>query len=128
MEDLDLSAPEWTELLLPVQGARLEATYPELSIANGRARLVVLGCEVGGRWSDECQSFLRQLSKARVRHEPPGIRASARRAWLRRWSSILACCASRSLALSLFEQRGGLGADGPTPSSCEVVGDDQYSG
>ena len=101
---------------------RKEATYPELSGANGRARLVVLGCEVGGRWSDECQSFLRQLSKARVRHEPPGIRASARRAWLRRWSSILACCASRSLALSLLEQRGGLGADGPTPSSCEVVG------
>ena len=37
---------------------RKEATYPELSGANGRARLVVLGCEVGGRWSD-CQSFLR---------------------------------------------------------------------
>ena len=55
---------------------RKEATYPELSGANGRARLVVLGCEVGGPWSDECQSFIRQLSKARVRHEPPGIRAS----------------------------------------------------
>ena len=106
---------------------RKEATYPELPGANGCARLVVLGCEVGGRWSDECHSFLRQLSKAKGRHEPSGIRASARHAWLRRWSSILACCASRSLALSLLEQRGGLGADGPTPSSSEVVGDNWYS-
>ena len=81
---------------------RKEATYPELLGANGRARLVVLSCEVGGRWSDECQSFLRQLSKARVR-EPPGVRASARHA-LQRWSSILACCASRSLALWVLAQ------------------------
>ena len=105
-----------------------ERSHLPRALGSQRTRpVLVLGCEVGGRWSDECLSFLRQLSKARVRHEPPGIRASARRAWLRRWSSILACCASRSLALSLLEQRGGLGADGPTPSSCEVVGDDRYS-
>ena len=107
-----------------------EATYPELSGANGRTRWWSSVVRWGGRWSDECQSFLSQLSKARVRHEPPGIRASARRAWLRRWSSILACCAFRSLALSLLEQRGGLGAVAQmvTHSSSEVVGDDRYSG
>ena len=37
--------------------ARKETTYPELSGANGRARLVVLACEIGGRWSGECQNF-----------------------------------------------------------------------
>ena len=63
---------------------RKETTYPELSGANGRARLVVLACEVGGRWSGECQNFLSQLAKAKVRHEPPAIWASARLAWLRR--------------------------------------------
>ena len=78
MEDLDLNAPEVDGAALARARRREEATYPELSGANGRARLVVLGCEVGGRWSDECQSFLRQLSKARVRHEPPDLRASAR--------------------------------------------------
>ena len=107
---------------------RKEITYPELSGANGRARLVVLACEVGGRWSEESMSFLSQLAKAKVRHEPPAIRASARHAWLRRWSSILACSASRSFASSLLELRGGLGADGPTPSSSEVVTDDRFSG
>ena len=107
---------------------RKEITYPELSGANGRARFVVLACEVGGCWSVESTSFLSQLAKAKVRHEPPAIRASARHAWLRRWSSILACSASRSFASSLLELRGGLGADGPTPSSSEVVADDRFSG
>ena len=32
---------------------RKERTYPELAQPHGRARLVVLGCEVGGRWSEE---------------------------------------------------------------------------
>ena len=71
-------------------------------------------------------SFLSQLTKAKVRHEPPAIRASAGHAWLRRWSSILACSASKSFASSLLELRGGLGADGPTPSSSEVVTDDRF--
>ena len=32
---------------------RKERTYPELSGEGGRARLVVLAAEVGGRWSEE---------------------------------------------------------------------------
>ena len=31
--------------------ARKERTYPELAQAQGRARLVVVACEVGGWWS-----------------------------------------------------------------------------
>ena len=30
-----------------------ETTHPELTGQNGRTELVVLGCEVGGRWSEE---------------------------------------------------------------------------
>ena len=37
---------------------RKERTYPELAQPHGRARLVVLGCEVGGRWSEETRQFL----------------------------------------------------------------------
>ena len=109
MEDLDLSAPEWTELHSPAQGDGKKPPTPSPREPRQRTRPAggVLGCEVGGRCSDESWN----------------PRAPA--AWLRRWSSILACCASRSLAVSLLEQRGGLGADGPTPSSCEVVGDDR---
>ena len=36
----------------------LMATYPELAGFHGRARFVVLGVEVGGRWSHETQNFL----------------------------------------------------------------------
>ena len=48
---------------------RKERTYPKLTGQFGRARLVVLAGEVGGRWSDETQAFLRQLAKARARSE-----------------------------------------------------------
>ena len=37
---------------------RKERTYPELHGAGGRARLVVLAAEVGGRWSEETAQFL----------------------------------------------------------------------
>ena len=40
-----------------------ERTYPELTGEQGRARLVVLACATGGRWSEEAQSFLRHLAR-----------------------------------------------------------------
>ena len=74
-----------------VDGAALEAArrvkerrYPELSGRHGRTRLVVLGAEVGGRWSDETVHFLRHAARAKVRHEPAVLRTSAQHAWLRR--------------------------------------------
>ena len=44
--------------------------YPEL-LRNRRCRLVVLGIEVGGRWSNEASSFIRMLAQARARSSPP---------------------------------------------------------
>ena len=86
-----------------------ERTCPELTGEHGRARLVVLACETGGRWSEESHSFLRQLA-ARARSGE--MRAAARRAWFRRWFTALACCAAQAFAFSLLERRGGLGSDG----------------
>ena len=45
---------------------RKERTYPELSGAHGRANLVVLAAEVGGRWTLEAQTFLRLLVRAKT--------------------------------------------------------------
>ena len=45
---------------------RKERTYPELVGEGGRARLVVLGAEVGGRWSQETAEFLSSLAWAEV--------------------------------------------------------------
>ena len=104
-----------------------EQTYLELWGAHGRARLVVLACEVGSRWSSETQAFLQQLAKAKTRHVPPALRTSARLAWLWRWSSILACASARAFALSLLEGRAAHGHDGPSPTTDEVIGDSHYA-
>ena len=42
-------------------------TCPELDVQGGRARLVVLAGEVGGRWSSETSSFLTSFAKGSKR-------------------------------------------------------------
>ena len=107
---------------------RKERVYPELSGAHGRARLVVLASEVGGRWSAEAQAFLRQFTRAKSRQEPPTLRASAKLAWIWKWSMILACASDRAFALSFVESRIAHGCDVPTPTTAEVIGDSRYAG
>ena len=62
---------------------------------GGRARLVVLAAEVGGRWNAETAQFLTALARARAQEVPLVLqgRAEAGR------SSILACTAALSLCL-----------------------------
>ena len=79
-----------------------EQTYPEL-LAAGRCRLVVLGFEVGGRWSDEALDFVRRLARAKARSQPEWLRASAAQAYAHRWSGMLAVAAQRAFAASLLE-------------------------
>ena len=98
---------------------RKERAYPELVGPRGRARLVVLAGEVGGRWSEETRDFLNQLARGKVRHEPAILRRRVQLAWRMRWQAILSCSAAKAFAASLLELRGGLGADG-TPPSYEV--------
>ena len=102
---------------------RKERTYPELAQPHGRARLVVLGCEVGGRWSEESRQFLAGLAATEARSEPEVMRKSTMHSWLRRWSTLMACTAARAFALSLLERRCCTAADGPTPTTAEVVAD-----
>ena len=71
------------------QARHTKERCPELTGERGRARLVVLACERGGR-SEEAQSFLRHLARERARSEPREIRIAARGAWLRRWRLLLA--------------------------------------
>ena len=83
--------------------ARKERRHQELSGQFGRSRLVVLACEVGGRWSEETRDFLRHLAKARARGEPNPLQRRAEAAWLMRWRVIMACRAAKSCALSLLD-------------------------
>ena len=61
---------------------------------RGRARLVVLAVEVGGRWSPETQSFLSKLANAKARTENPLMRRRVEQAWRFRWGALLSCSAA----------------------------------
>ena len=105
---------------------RKERTYPELAGEGGRARLVVLAAEVGGRWSDETADFLCQLAWAKVRELPEDLQRDGRRAWLRRWQKLLGCAAAKSFALSLLDLAPS-GCDGVVPSVHEVICEARHS-
>ena len=107
---------------------RKERTYPELVGPRRRARLVVLGIEVGGRMSTETASFLNQLAKARARQETALMRRRAEQAWRMRWCAILACATARAVATSLLSLGTSHGVDGDTPPTYEVEGDHRYAG
>ena len=92
--------------------------------AGGRARLVILAGEVGGRWSPETAHFLRALAVAKARDVPSILQASVE-AWFRRWSNILSC-AARAFADSLLEVRGAGGAGEDAPSSHDVERDNRF--
>ena len=81
-----------------------ERTYPEFTGEGGRAKLVVLAAEVGGRWSEETALFLRALAK-RPGRKSQLLQGRVTAACVRRWSALLACSLARSLTLSLLEQR-----------------------
>ena len=58
-----------------------ERTHPELANPRGRARLVVLAGEVGGR-SEETREFLTLLAKAQERCDPTILRKKAEQVWI----------------------------------------------
>ena len=103
-----------------------ETTHSEVALgAEGRARLVVLAAEVGGRWSNETSQFLCGLAKARAETVPMILQGRAKAAWLRRWSSLLACSAVRAFSESLLEQRP-VPQTGNMPSTHEVLREDRF--
>ena len=106
---------------------RKAATYPELSGDMGRARLVVLAAEVGGRFSTEKAVFLNALAKAKSQSAPQLLRGRVRAAYTRRCEAILACSAAQSFAMSLLERRPTCGTGMDPPSVHEVVRESRFS-
>jgi len=95
---------------------RKRRTYPEL-VASEEAKLVVVACETGGRWSKEAADLVQQLAAAKARSAPAAVRASAAFGWQRRWSGILAVAAQTALAATLlgYDPWTAAGRDGFTP-------------
>ena len=75
---------------------------------TGRQR-TSCGFGIGNRVRDG-RDVVSQLAKAKSRREPPQLRMSARRAWFRRWNTLLACSVLRPLASGaprrLWHRRG----------------------
>ena len=86
--------------------------------ADARASaLVVVAAEVGGRWSDECQQFLRTLLRLRFQRAPPPLRASATQGWVRRWWSVLSVALQRAVASSAL----GVWTMPPLPGASDTL-------
>ena len=106
---------------------RKEAKYAEL-LQSRRCRLVVLGIEIGGRWSDEALEFVRLLAKSKARAYPRLLRKSAQLAWSSRWLGLLAVAAHRAFASTLLELPvDEVGCDGETPCLEDVLHHDRLS-
>ena len=72
-------------------------------------KLVVLACEVGGRWNADSCRLVGQLAKQKARNAPAVLRPSARAAWLNRWWGLLSVACQSSLASSLCGLAHSLG-------------------
>ena len=107
---------------------RKERTYPELNARGERARLVVLGVKVDGRWSTETRSFLSQLAHGRARSERLLMRKRVEQAWRLRWGSLLSCAVALAVAMSLLDLPGSRGADGICPLPHDVERDFRLAG
>ena len=122
-----LGAAEHDGVALKVARRKKSTVYPELVGPHTRAKLVVLAAEVGGRWSEETRVFS-QLASARTRSELRLTRRRAEQAWRLRWGAIWACAVAKAVASSLLDLLDSHGGDGKTPTTHEVVSDNQHAG
>ena len=80
---------------------RKETRYPELA-GPGPQRLVVLACEVGGRFGSEAFDLVRRLVRVRSLRAPAALRRSAAVAWRRRWWGLLGVALQRAVVSTLL--------------------------
>ena len=101
---------------------RKSRRYPELAHGD-RGRLVVLGVEVGGRWSTEAWQLLQKLANAKCRSAPTLLRRSAALSWHRRWSSAVSISVQAALASSLSQPSAmaALAPDSSPPELCDLL-------
>ena len=102
---------------------RKERTYPEL-IGSRRWRLVVLGIETGGRWSEKISLFNSWPKPKHDKHhrfykKKPSLAATL----ISRWTALLSHAAMHALAASLLAQdcSNHSNVEGNQPSLSQVL-------
>ena len=81
--------------------ARKQRTYADIS-ATGAAALIVLGCEVYGRWCNDALQLINELAALKAREAPRYLRRSAKAAWSNRWWGIVGVGVQRAIAEALL--------------------------
>ena len=66
---------------------------------------MVLGCEVGGRWSKDALAILPMLAEARARAAPRFLRKQSVGAFVARWSAMAAVTTQDAFAATLSGSR-----------------------
>ncbi|CAK0841880.1 unnamed protein product [Prorocentrum cordatum] len=79
---------------------RKRRRYHELTTGHS-GRLMVLSCEVGGRWGRDSLQLVRLLAKQKARAAPALLRRSAELAYTNRWWGFLSVAAQDSLMATL---------------------------
>ena len=104
---------------LRVAEQRKKRRYRELT--TGRSgRLMVLSCEVGGRWGRDSLQLVRMLAKQKARAAPALLRRSAELAWTNRWWGFLSAAAQDALIGEGFLALGGAAGEND-PDLAEVL-------
>ena len=80
-------------------------TYSDVS-SSGVACLLVLGCEVYGRWSEDAIDLVRQIARSKAREAPPALRKAASLAWTKRWWGIIGVGVQRAIGEALLLEAG----------------------
>ena len=101
-----------------------ERTYLEL-LQSARCRLVVLGIEIGGRWSPEAAQFIRFLARSRARSAPSLLRAGATAAYVSRWSALLSFAAARAVAAMSLPLANAANVDGAALELSDLLAEDR---
>ena len=85
--------------------SRKRRTYADVA-ASSEAALVVLGCEVYGRWCEDATSLVREMAALKAREAPPLLRGCAQHAWSNRWWSMIGVGVHRAIAEALLRHAG----------------------
>ena len=94
-----------------------EGAHSSAADRQRRTGQVVLGVEVGGRWSSKTRSFLSKLAHDRARSERFLMRKRVEQVWRLRWGSLLSCAAARAVAMSLLDLPSSRESDGTCPAT-----------
>ena len=74
--------------------------------ASPLAELVVLACEVGGRWDEKALEVVRRLAKHRAKSSHELLRRSVELAWTDRWWALLGVTVQSAVAASVLAPTG----------------------